>query len=135
MSEAREVGNDNTLTPVILRKVYDRMKADNALEVELGSPELLRWQNLMDIVSEGVLIPALRDDIYSSFHDDARVVEIYDELILEIVALFQDANAVQFENKSSQMVNINRKRFEEIGGIFHKNRSTTSCRAYGFILS
>jgi len=116
--EARQPGNDNTLTPIILRRVYDRLLNEGTLEVE-DIPTELKWKALMDTVAEGLLIPKLHNDIYSSYHNDGKASEIYEEIIQEIVTLVQDPQAKVYEfNKS--MMSIDRDRLKSVGQIYEK---------------
>ena len=120
INEAKLEGNDNTLTPVILRKVYEKFQIDGALEApDLATEQL--WSHLMDMVAEGILIRKLRSDIYQSFHKDGRAQEIYDEIILEIVALTGDPEATTFETNSGQYMSIDRDRMKKIASIYEKS--------------
>lgn len=119
LNEARQAGNDRTLTPIILRRVYERLLNEGTLEVS-DIPTEIKWKALMDTVAEGVLIPKLHNDIYSSFHSDGKAAEIYDEIILEIVTLFQDEDANEYETPNGQQMNIDRNRLEKVSKIFHQ---------------
>lgn len=119
INEARQAGNDQTLTPIILRRVYERLLNEGTLEI-LDIPTEIKWKSLMDTVAEGVLIPKLHNDIYSSFHSDGKASEIYDEIILEIVTLFQDVEAKEYETPNGQQMNIDRDRLEKVSKIFQQ---------------
>ena len=119
LNEARQAGNDRTLTPIILRRVYDRLLNEGTLEIQDIQTEI-KWKALMDTVAEGVLIPKLHNDIYSSFHSDGKAAEIYDNIILEIVTLFQDSDAKEYETPNGQQMYIDRDRLEKVKTIYEK---------------
>ena len=117
LAEAKQDENENTLTPVVLRRVYDRLADEGSLEAP-NEATRLKWRNLMNRVIKNILVERLRSDIYSSFHDDGKAAEIYEELILEILSLSEDENAKEYEGPNGQKMFINRERLQTISKIF-----------------
>ena len=117
LEEARQEENDNTLTPVVLRKVFDRLAYEGSLEVP-NEATRLKWNALMDRVIKNILVEKLRNDIYSSFHNDGKADEIYEEIIREILSLSEDEEAKEYIGPNDQKMIIDKERLQKVGEIF-----------------
>jgi hypothetical protein len=122
ITDARKVGNDRTLTPLLARRTYDHLINTGTIQCpDLATQK--RWELLMDKVVKWMLIPHLRRDIYSSFHSDGKAEDIYNEVIGEIMAFSQDTHAKEYDKDGSVQA-INFKRLDKIKEIYRKNNGT-----------
>ncbi len=120
--DARKTGNDRTLTPLLLRRTYEYLINTGGIQCpDLATQK--RWKLLMDEVAKGILLPNLRQDIYSSFHSDGKAEDIYNEIIGEILALNGDTNAKEYD-KDGHVQPINVKRLQKVREIYRKKVGT-----------
>lgn len=114
--EAKQDANNDTLTPSVLKTVYDRLANEGSLEIDSVETRL-RWDAIMNQVIIGVLVPKFQADIYTSLYEDGRSEEIYQEIMSEIVILSQDDQAQTYE-RNGQSCQIDHKRLKKISDLY-----------------
>lgn len=115
VAEASLPGNDGCITPVLVKRVFERQLTDGSIEYP-DHETRIRWMRIANVLAEQLLLPRLQNDIASAIgRDEGQAGSIYDQVVAELIALQENPEAGYYEDPADHRSKvINRKRLEAI---------------------
>ncbi len=122
INAAQRDGNDNTITPTLVRNVFvDLLPKPQGLKPK-NNQERLRWLRLLDRIALEMIFPEIRGDFHGAVAEGVEDMNaVYSEFVSEIFALSGDDKAITYENEAGQVVNINMDRMREVRELYLRN--------------